>query len=120
MKSYKLRSNAALISAFIAGLASALSDGLKSSAAAVDSFSDRLRAKSLRKAAAAFDKMAEASKDEAIDKLAKAADLRREGNNLFYDAEDMVQFARMAREEADDLDPPAPVLKDEAADTEEV
>ena len=105
MKSYKLHSTALLAAAILAGCTTFVADAVKSAAARVDSFSDKLRARGLRKAAGTFDKMAAANKDEAVDCLTKASDLRNEGNRLFFEAEAISAVAQNLRAEAEDLDP---------------
>ena len=105
MKSYKLRSTALLAAAFLAFCTTFAADAVKSAAARVDSFSDKPRARGLRKAAVAFDKMVAAHKDEAVDCLTKASALRNEGNHLFFEAEYMETLAENLRAEAEDLDP---------------
>ena len=105
MKSYKLRSTTFLAVAFLAGCTTFVADAVKSAAARVDSFSDKLRARGLRKAAVTFDRLAAADKDEAVDRLAKASALRNEGNRLFFEAEAAVELAKDLRAEAEDLDP---------------
>lgn len=105
MKSYKLRVTASLAAVVLAGCAGFVASAVKSAAARVDSFSDKLRARGLRKAAVAFDRLAAADKDEAVDRLTKASALRNEGNRLFFEAEAQVALAKDLRAEAEDLDP---------------
>ena len=116
MKSYKLRSTSLLAAVFLASCTAFVADAVKSAAARVDSFSDKLRARGLRKAAGTFDKMAAANKDEAVEGLTKASALRNEGNRLFFEAEDMVTLAKDLRAEAEDLDPQGLADSDQAPD----
>lgn len=98
----------------LAGLASSgvskTSSGLTGFAARVEKFADRFKARCLRIAARAFEKHAAFLVGLATTIGEKATDLREVSARVFSESKWATVCAECLREEADDLDPPAPVI----------
>lgn len=106
-----------IVPAVVAGVAqrgvSKTSSGLSSLASRLEGFADRFKARCLRWVAGAFEKHGAFLEKTAVVLGEKASDLRALSSDVFAESRALAFYASHLREEADDLDPPAPVLSDE-------